>query len=222
MRWNAWKTKPTKPTERRRSLASARSPRSCSGVDVPQPLGPVTASVCPAGTSRSTWSTAHSRLSSCPYARDSPTVRSTADASPARRPSVFTSLLPPFPRGARADQVRAHASSHRRSACNRRAMPSRSSPASEFVSCARAACWVSARLRISSRRRASTSVSGSARPDSAAATSFGSFQCCSGGLSGSGRPACPAQLMRRARKKSSLSSRRDRSRPVSCSMRPTR
>ena len=83
IRWNAWNTK---PTASRRSRASARSdirstrcpasqtspavgrsrpPSRCSSVDFPQPLGPMTATVSPGATSRSTPSTARTRPAPC-------------------------------------------------------------------------------------------------------------------------------------------------------------
>ena len=95
IRWNAWKTKPTavrrirasafspNPSMRRPASESAppegRSspPNRCSSVDFPQPLGPITATVSPEATSRSTPSTARTSPSPWPYSLRSPQARST-------------------------------------------------------------------------------------------------------------------------------------------------
>jgi len=94
IRWKAWNTN---PTASRRSRASARSdrrvmscpssqispavgrsspPRRYSRVDLPQPLGPIIATVSPCVTSRSTPSTARTRLASRPCSLRNPRVRS--------------------------------------------------------------------------------------------------------------------------------------------------
>ena len=84
IRWKAWKTNPTASRRNRARVFSlirsrrrpaswtspevgrSRPPISCSRVDFPQPLGPITATVSPPATSTSTWSTARTSPWSLP------------------------------------------------------------------------------------------------------------------------------------------------------------
>src|SRR5262249_18458147 len=59
------------------AVGRSRPPSRCSRVDLPQPLGPITASVRPAATSRSTPSTARTSPPSLPYCLHSPRARNT-------------------------------------------------------------------------------------------------------------------------------------------------
>ncbi len=129
IRWKAWNTN---PMASRLSRASARSdirvmscpssqispavgrsspPSRYSSVDLPQPLGPIIATVSPRATSRSTSSTARTKLASRPYSLRSPRVRST-QLPPSRsfmtRPSGLSSSarMPPASADRPADAAR--------------------------------------------------------------------------------------------------------------------
>ena len=110
IRWKAWNTN---PTASRRSRARARSdirprlcpasqtspavgrsspPSRCSSVDFPQPLGPITATVSPGATSRSTPSTARTSAAPCRIP-----CAARGRAAPVHTGSVHAQLLPPGP-----------------------------------------------------------------------------------------------------------------------------
>ena len=117
IRWKAWNTKPT-ASRRNRARASlahlvdplpgqaqispadgrSRPPSRCSSVDLPQPLGPITATVSPAATSRSTLSTARTSPAPRPYSLRSPRAHSdgVVHGSPLlpARPGPFAGLQP--------------------------------------------------------------------------------------------------------------------------------
>ena len=114
------------------------------------------ARVSPRATSRSTWSTARTRLSSRPYSLRRPSVRSRAVPSFVMASSFLISFL------LRVVQFASQASNQRRSACRRSTIPSSKSAASEPSGSSISARWASRSRRSSSRRCASTMPIGSA------------------------------------------------------------
>ena len=137
-------------------------PSRYSRVDLPQPLGPIMATVSPRATSRSTSSTARTKLASRPYSLRSPRVRSTQlppSGSFMTRPSGLSSSarMPPASADRPADAARCP--------------PAAVRPAERSGSAMAARCASRSR-RSSSRRWVSMIVIGSARPAAAAAISL--------------------------------------------------